>query len=466
MSKLIQFRPALVTVAAGVALAGTLAVAGTASATSRPGAAHEAKLPAATGLSPSGRGTRPHPATAFSDWPMFRADAAHSGVSPETAISTTTASSLTAQWSATLGSTSDTSPAVATSTSLGKALVYAGANNHFNAYPAGGGAPVWTYKLATGVVLTSPAVSGGVVYFGSTTGTMYALNASTGAMMCSYNTGQTILGSPVVVSDPDGSGPVVYDGTVPASANGGEYAIYGPGNTHGACTKDWEFTASAVSPAGSWSSPAYGVGSNGVPLLVYGSRDRDDSVYALNANTGALVWRYQTNNALEGDVGAPPTISAPGVNGFPGGVAYVTGKDKIVYALNLTTGKPIWKHGLAVSKYDDLSGTSLVGDRIYLGSATGVYALNASTGALVWHVFAADTFYASPAITGPAGRQVLMIGSNEGTLYALNLATGATLWAQLAAKGFLASPAISQGAVYVVGRDGVLRSYAPSRSFR
>ena len=167
-----------------------------------------------------------------------------------------------------------------------KALVYAGADNHLYAYPAGGGAAVWTYKLATGVVLTSPAVSGGVVYFGSTTGTLYALNASTGARICSYNTGQTILGSPVVARDPDGSGPVVYDATVPASANGGEYAIYGPGNRHGACTKDWEFSTFAVSPAGSWASPAYGTSQHGVPLLVFGSRDRDDSVYALNANDG------------------------------------------------------------------------------------------------------------------------------------------------------------------------------------
>jgi len=463
MSKLIQFRPALVTVAAGAALAGTLTVAGTASATSRAGDAHGAKLSGAAGPSHSGRGTGPHrPSTPFSDWPMLRADAGHSGVSPETAISTTTASSLTSQWTATLGSQSDTSPAVARSASLGKALVYAGADNHLYAYPAGGGAAVWSYKLATGVVETSPAVANGVVYFGSTTGRMYAVNASTGALECSYNTGQAILASPVVVNDPDGSGPVVYDGTVPSSANGGEYAIYGPGNTHGACTKDWEFTAFAVSPAGSWSSPAYSTGATGVPELVFGSRDSDDSVYALNANTGALVWRYRTSTADLADVGAPPTVSAPGVNGFAGGAVYVTGKDKIVYALNLTTGKLIWKHGLAVGTHGDLSGSSLVGDRIYLGSDTGVYALNASTGAPVWHALSQAVFYASPAVTGPAARQVLMIGSNEGTLYALSLATGATLWAQQAARGgFWASPAISQGAVYVAGLDGVLRSYAP-----
>ncbi len=456
-------RPALAMVAAGAALAGALAVTGTAAAASGPGTAHAAGAPGAARLAHGSRGSGHRPRdTAFSDWPMFRADPGHSGVSPETAISTTTAPALTAQWNASLGTTSDTSPAVATSTPLGKALVYAGANNHFYAYPAGGGSPVWTYKLRTGVVNTSPAVFGGVVYLGSTAGSIYALNASTGALICSYNTGQPVLASPVVVSAPDGSGAVLYDGTIPGSPGGAEWAIYGAGNTHGGCTKDWEFTAFRVTPGGSWSSPAYGTDASGVPLLVFGSKDRDDSVYALNASTGALAWRYQTSSVADSDVGAPPTISPPGQNGFAGGAVYVTGKDKVVYALNLTTGKLIWRYKLAAGTNGDLAGTALVGNQLYLGSDTGVYALNATTGAVVWHVLSQSTFYGSPAVTGPAGRQVLVIGSNAGSLYALSLATGATVWTQQPSRsGFWASPAISQGAIYVAGLDGVLRSYAP-----
>ena len=148
---------------------------------------------------------------------------------------------------------------------------------------------------------------------------------------------------------------------------------------------DWEFTAFAVSPDGTWSSPAYGMGANRVPLLVFGSKDHDDSVYALNANTGARVWRYQTSTA-DFRRGRPPTISAPGRNGFANGVVYVTGKDKVVYALNLATGALIWKHALAKGTNGDVAGAALVGDRIYVDSDTGVYALNAVTGAQIWHV--------------------------------------------------------------------------------
>jgi outer membrane protein assembly factor BamB len=418
-------RPSLVMAAAGAAMVGALGIAGTASA---------------------------------ADWPMFRANPGHSGVSPETAISTTTAHSLTTRWTARLGTPSYTSPAVATT--RGRALVYAGAGNHFYAYPAGGGAAAWRFTLTAGVAENSPAVAGGVVYFGSTAGTIYALNASTGARICSFSTGQAILASPVVVNT--GSGPVVYDGTVPNGGSGAEYAIYGPGNTHGACKEDWKFSSWAMSPDGTWSSPAYGIGANRVPLLVFGSKDRDDSVYALNANTGARVWRFQTSTAADSDVGAPPTISARGQNGFANGVVYVTGKDKIVYALNLATGALIWKHALVAGTNGDVAGASLVGDRLYVDSDTGVYALNATTGAQIWHALSQATFFDSPAVTGPVGRQVLVAASTEGSMYALNLVTGATLWTQKPDKsGFWGSPAVSQGGFYIAGLDGVLRDLAP-----
>jgi outer membrane protein assembly factor BamB len=466
MSKLMQqSRLPLVIAAAGAALAGSLAVAGTASAAPLSGAAREAGMAKSLGTAGpthAGPGSRrdPRAGTAFSDWPMFRADPGHSGVSTESAISTMTAPSLTTRWTARLGTPSYNSPAVATSG--GRTLVYDGAGNHFYAYPAGGGAAVWSYTLPAGVAENSPAVAGGVVYFGSTAGTIYALNASTGARMCSFSTGQAVLASPVVVDASDGSGPVVYDGTVPNSGSGAEYALYGPGNTHGACTKDGEFTSWAVTPDGTWSSPAYGMGANRVPLLVFGSKDRDDSVYALNANTGALVWRYKTSNVALADVGAPPTISPRGRNGFTDGVVYVTGKDKVVYALDLATGTLIWKYALARGTNGDLAGTALVGDRVYVDSDTGVYALNATTGALVWHVLPQSTFFDSPAVTGPIGRQVLVAASTEGSVYALSLATGATLWTQKPDNsGFWGSPAVSQGGFYIAGLDGVLRDFAP-----
>ena len=77
---------------------------------------------------------------------------------------------------------------------------------------------------------------------------------------------------------------------------GSEWAIYGPGNTHGSCTEDWAFDGWTIFPTGTWSPPAYGTNANGTPVVVFGSDDPDNSVYALNANTGAKLWTYRTNN--------------------------------------------------------------------------------------------------------------------------------------------------------------------------
>jgi eukaryotic-like serine/threonine-protein kinase len=441
--------------AAGAALAGLCTMVGPADAATRTApAAHRA-----TARPASHAGAR-RQGTGFANWPMFRGNLAHTGVSPETGINTTTASTLTAGWSAPVASVSYNSPAVVNLVSTGQPTVFVGGLGVFAAYPASGGAPLWTFPVNK-MVNASPAVLNGVVYFASTDGTIYAVNAKNGALRCSYDTGQFTEGSPLVVEDPDGSGPVIYEGTAPTPGPGFEWAIYGPGNTHGSCTEDWAFDGWTILHTGTWSPPAYGTNANGIPVVVFGSDDPDNSVYALNANTGALLWTYRTNGTTaDDDVGASPTISAPGVNGFADGVVYITGKDKITYAFDLTTGALIWQHGLVKGTRGDVSGTALVGDTVYLGSDSGVHALNATTGAQIWHALPKQTIYASPAVVGPPGQQVLIIASILGNIYALDLATGQPLWTQAAdSAGIWSSPAVSQNTIYITGKDGQLVTF-------
>jgi outer membrane protein assembly factor BamB len=347
-------------------------------------------------------------------------------------------------------------------------VVFAGGSSSVNAYLASDGTPLWSFPVAK-MVNSSPAVLNGVVYFASTDGTVYALNAKNGALRCSFATGQFTETSPVVTEDPDGSGPVVYFGTSPSlPQQGSEYAIYGPGNTHGSCTQDWTFHGWTIQPGGSWSPPAYGTNANGTPVVVFGSENTDNSVYALNANTGAKIWTYRTSKTTEdNDVGASPTISAPGVNGFADGVVYVLGKDKVTYAFDLTTGALIWQHALVAGTAGDVCGIALVGDDIYLCSDTGVYALNATTGAQVWHVIPNRAFYASPAVVGVPGQQVLITANITGSVYALNLANGNTVWIHEAdSAGIWSSAAVSQNTIYITGKDGQLVTFTPSGAKR
>ena len=459
------FRHVIFTATAGAALAGLCAMAGTAMAGTAGPATRTAPASHRGTARPASRTSAQRQATGFANWPMFRGSLAHTGVSPETGINTTNASTLTAGWSASIGTRGYSSPAVVSLKALGgEPVVFVGGSSNFYAFPASGGAPLWTFPVKH-IINASPAVLNGVVYFASDDGTIYAVNAANGKLRCSYATHLFTEGSPVVVEDPDGSGPVMYMGSSPPMGTpGAEWAIYGAGNTHGSCTKDWSFTSFTTAPTGTWSPPAYGTNANGTPVVVFGSDDPDNSVYELNATTGAMVWTYRTNKTnADDDVGASPTISAPGVNGFADGVAYVTGKDKITYAFDLTTGALIWQHALAVGTAGDVCGSSLVGNTLYLGSDTGVYALNATTGAQVWHVIPNRAFYASPAVVGAPGQQVLITASISGVVYALNLANGNTLWTHEAdTAGIWASPAVSQGTIYIPGKDGQLLTFAPS----
>ena len=56
---------------------------------------------------------------------------------------------------------------------------------------------LWSYETGDSV-LSSPAVSGGVVYVGSDDSDVYALDASTGDLIWSYETGDYVFSSPAV----------------------------------------------------------------------------------------------------------------------------------------------------------------------------------------------------------------------------------------------------------------------------
>ena len=170
-------------------------------------------------------------------------------------------------------------------------------DNRVYALDASTGDLIWSYETGDRVN-SSPAVSGGVVYVGSEDNRVYALDASTGDLIWSYETGDWVNSSPAV------SGGVVY------------------------------------------------VGSS------------DNHVYALDASTGERIWRYET-----GDV----VVSSPEVSG---GVVYVGSNDNRVYALDASTGDLIWSY--ETGDWVD-SSPEVSGGVVYVGSNDGrLYAIEVS----------------------------------------------------------------------------------------
>jgi outer membrane protein assembly factor BamB len=407
------------------------------------------------------------------DWAMFHQNARHTGASTETAIRSSNASQLGVRWEANTGARSYTSPVVAYNAKLGRSVVYVGNSaGDMSAYDVRTGDRIWTY--ATGAqIQSSAAIVAGTLYVGSGDHYLYALNAATGALACRFLAGGNIASSPVV-TNPDGSGRVVYFGDNGFSGQddgGHEWAVNAVDpNAAANCSPRWSFDGwgdpvGSQPKVGSWSPPAFAKDVNGRPLVIMGSSSPEGAVYALDASTGAKVWRFQTRVDYDSDVGAGPTISLPGVNGFADGVVYVAGKDRVLYALNLRTGAEIWQFDGAADSAEVMRSTAaLVGKRLYLGYGAGVYAVDAVTGAVsgtsgVWkHVTGVETV-SSPAVTGPAGDRVVMVGDMFGTIRALDALTGAERWSFETGDLVFSSPAVSGGKIFVTSSTGFLYAF-------
>ena len=409
------------------------------------------------------------------EWPMFHHDATHTGVSGESSISRSTVADLGLKWEANTGSSSFTSPAVVYSQQLARGLVIQGnQDGSLSAYDANSGDRIWVYKLPAHIQ-SSPAVANNVVYFGASDHYLHALNLATGTEICGFLADGVISSSPVVVN-PDGAGMVVYfgdNGTTGSDDGGHEYAVNAVDpNAAVNCSLRWKFNGFGSPPgsqpdAGSWSPPAFGKDVNGRALLVFGSSSPDCAVYALDALTGQLAWRVQTTiYTQDNDVGAGPTVSPPGMNGFTDGVAYVAGKDRVLYAINLRTGAVIWQFNI----HDDSTATepvrstaALLGRRLYVGYGRGLYALDAVTGVKVWRtedvMAGVDEVVSSPAISGGLNDKVIFTGDMGGKVRAFNAITGAQMWS-FATGGFIyGSPVVAAGHVYIASSDGFLYAF-------
>jgi alcohol dehydrogenase (cytochrome c) len=146
----------------------------------------------------------------------------------------------------------------------------------------------------------------------------------------------------------------------------------------------WSFklagtAAQGVEDAGSFAANPVVV--NGVVYI----QDLDANVYAVSLATGKLNWEYQVN---------VPEKSGPG----PDGVAVADGvvygdSSTTVFALNAATGAVLWKDGSLLNSGQGSFEIQpqVAGGRVYLASAYGsaagggiLIALNASTGKELW----------------------------------------------------------------------------------
>lgn len=168
----------------------------------------------------------------------------------------------------------------------------------------------------------------------------------------------------------------------------------------------------------------------------------DNNFYALNAQDGDLIWKYQS--------GGDFSYSAPA---FENGTIYSTNTDGNLYALNAASGTLKWKFSAGDVI---LSSPAAVNSIVYFGSDDHyIYAADAVTGSLKWKYQTGGNVDSSPVVsTG-----TVYIGSTDGNLYALDAATGSLKWKYNTGSPIVeASPIISNNVVFIGNRNGNLNA--------
>lgn len=286
--------------------------------------------------------------------------------------------------------------------------VYVGSwDNYFYALDAGNGELVWKFNVYRPGELygvnVAPVVIRGRVYVGSWNGYFYCLNAENGGLIWSYSDGNGKMGH---VGD---SSPAIADGVVYFGTEAGS----GENKKDNFDYTGWVYALNIENGDLIWEFPIGDeIGSS--PTVV---NDRvyigagfmghlpGDGMWALDTRTGDLVWYFDTEEA-SGENWAP-VISSAAV--FDGKV-YFGSYDDYVYALDAENGALIWKYKANGSVR---SSPAVTDNKVFIGGGTKLYVLDANDGSLMWSWDTYYTIYSSPAVA--YGK--VYIGSSNGKLY-------------------------------------------------
>jgi outer membrane protein assembly factor BamB len=228
------------------------------------------------------------------------------------------------------------------------------------------------------------------------------------------------------------------------------------------------------------------------PLLVSGTAyfgSESSRFYAVNASTGALVWKTRAGGKIYGSSPAfshgtvfvcsidgclnafdarsgnlrwrncpnpgKPAFSSPLVQD---GLVYFGTDNRSIYAVDADSGATRWSFTTGGIIHDNAAAAT--GTALVCGSGDGwVYALQPKTGALLWKSKTDNQLDSTPLIFDGA----VFIGSTGGTLYRLNLADGKKQWSFNAGKGIGSSPSVDDKGHLVFGSgDGKIFCLDPA----
>ena len=307
---------------------------------------------------------------------------------------------------------------------------------------------VW-HKALKGGVYSTPVTDGKSLYIGDDVGVMYALDAKTGKTRWTFDTGMRIVGSPAV-----SKGVVVF-----GSAN---YTIYG---LHAKTGKElWHITTNqaVMGAATIHEGIAYIGGGDGRMFaidihtgkvswsfdqltnyvltrpLVYNDKLYfgcwDTHFYALNLTDGSLAWKW--NNGKGNPKLSPASVWPVAANGK----IFITAPDRYFTCLDAETGEQVWR--TKEYKVRETVGLSEDGKTVYSKCMWDtIVAMDATTHEPVtrWAAHADFGYEHNPAM--PLEKEgTLWVSTKNGLLLGMDAATGKVLWRHKIGNSILNTP--------------------------
>jgi outer membrane protein assembly factor BamB len=304
---------------------------------------------------------------------------------------------------------------------------------------------LWAASVAGGV--TNFAVSNGVVYATGQANNLVALNASTGALLWSANTGgntgtnaiATGGGLVFVQCDLTDQGGNPYGAICAYKAKTGKLA--------------WQFSSPCnCLPEAYIQSPLVYAG--GVLYFGFASGGTTSvrGIYAVRAATGASLWGYE---AFSNSFGVGPAAVA-------GSDVYVdAGPSAEIVGLATSNGAVAWTTPISTANAPvSVSGGVVYASSYWTGSNATLYALNSTTGATLWsYTYGTESWCGGAEAPSPPAiaKGVVYFQGVDGNLYALTAKNGRSMWVDTPNESlcdhYTSSPSIANGVVYINGGD-------------
>ena len=432
------------------------------------------------------------------DWPSFLLGSGGFN-SSETAITSTTASSLTRSWVAHAGGGISSEPVVVDGT------IYWGSWDGYEHATSVDGQTRWStylgkvsnpqcYPPIAGVASTAtvtPVMIKGVKtlvdFVGGGNANFYALNATTGKILWATSLGSApgtfIWGSPVIYQDD------IYIGTASVGECPGTAGrFFRLDVTTGAIDNELDLVPEGCLGVGVWGSPTldsdsgelYFTTSNASACGV--TEKYAVSMVELHAATLTIVGSWQVPAAeavADGDFGSTPTLFTARLEGVLSGMVGAVNKNGIFYAFRrgAISAGPVWRSRISSSPVagcnlcpsGDEAAAAWDGSWLYVGSTSttiggkfcfgSVRALDPATGNFFWqHCLSSAYRVMAPPILVPG----LVVASAGPSFFVLDATQGTIVFAyQDTTKDstFNGAATIAHGMLYIGNLDGTLFAF-------